>query len=56
MSTPPGQKILILPVNNRGVLSKYFGTGHTVELIVFMPESAIVSWVGRKLHGGAINK
>jgi hypothetical protein len=47
MSTQPGRKILKLPVNNHDVLSKYFGTGHTIELIAFMPESAIVLWVGR---------
>jgi hypothetical protein len=48
MSTQPGQKIIMLPVNNRDVLSKYFGMGHTIRRIVFMRESAIVSWVGRK--------
>jgi hypothetical protein len=44
----PGIKILILPVNNRDVLSKYFGMVRMIGLIVFMPESAIVSRVDRK--------
>jgi hypothetical protein len=48
MSTQPGIKILILPVNNRDFLSKLSVTGHTLELIVFMPESGIVSWASRK--------
>jgi hypothetical protein len=48
MSTQPGIKILILPIKNRDVLSKLLVTGHTIELIVFMPESAIVSWASRK--------
>jgi hypothetical protein len=47
MSTQPGIKILIIPVNNHDVLSKLFVTGHTIELIVFMLESAIVSWASR---------
>jgi hypothetical protein len=48
MSTQPGIKILILPINNHDVLSKLFVMGHMIELIVFMPESAIVSWASRK--------
>jgi hypothetical protein len=47
MSTQPGKKTLIISVNNHDVLSKLFVTGHTIELIVFMLESAIVSWASR---------
>jgi hypothetical protein len=56
MSTLPGMKILILPVNNCDILSKYLGTGHPIKLIVFMPESAIVSFNGRKSTWQLINK
>jgi hypothetical protein len=48
MSTQPGIKILMLPVNNRDVLSKLSVTGHTIELKVFMPESGMLSWASRK--------
>jgi hypothetical protein len=55
MSTLPGIYILMLPVNDRDVLSKLFPTGHMIELIVFMPESSIVLW-NLQLFCGLVTK